>query len=157
MRIPGGEDIAHGLHEDRDERHYCQGGQSCLFLDLIFSDVRLRADLATRVRIAAAAMALFAAFLGLFALCKHTQAIPTLQKENDGGEKNRCDASALHAHSVPDSRIGQVARANSRQAGKQGEAGTLTIFPGYGLYPGASKNLLIATSRRDQAQTRARL
>lgn len=109
MRGPGGEYVAHGLHEDLDERHYGQGGQTCLSFDLIFGDVHLRADLATRVRIAAAAMTLLAASLGLFVLGKHSQAIPTLQKENDGGEKNRCDASALHAHSVPDSRSGQPA------------------------------------------------
>ena len=100
MRGPADQCVAYGLHEDRDKRHHGQGRQRCFFLDLIFGDVRLGADLAARVRIGTTTMTFLAAVLGLFVLREHGQAVSALQKENDGGENNRDDASALHALSV---------------------------------------------------------
>ena len=102
MRGPADQCVAHGLHEDRHNRNHGQDGQRRLVLDLIFGDVRLGADLAARVRIGPAAMTFLAAVLGLFVLREHGQAVSALQKENDGGENNCDDASALHALSVPD-------------------------------------------------------
>ena len=84
------------MHEDRDKRDDGQGRKRRLFLDAILGDIRLGAELAARLWIGAAAMAFPAAIPGLFAFREPGQAIPALQKENRGTDKDRDNASAHH-------------------------------------------------------------